>query len=100
MALLNVGDVVQQVATLMDDPAQTVYSEDYVVPMLNARWSDLTIGLVALGLQFQEVSAELSGVPAQTSILTSYTAAGQPLAAMMSPIAVEWKQAGASAVEY
>lgn len=93
MALLNVADVVQGVAVLLDDPGQTSIDQDYVIPFLNLRWASLTTKLSMLGLQYSEEVVAIS-VPAGTASLANFMIAGQPLAALMEPISVDWKLVG------
>ena len=99
MALLNVGDVVQGVATLLDDPGQTDIDADYVIPFLNLRWANLIVNLVMLGLQYSDEVAVFD-IPANTLSLTNYMLAGQPLASMMQPQSIDWKPVGAPDMQY
>lgn len=99
MALLDVADVTQGVATLMDDPSQSEIDQDYVLPFLNLRWANLIVNLAMLGLQYAEEQAILS-IPAGTTSLTNFMTAGQPLASLMSPVDMQWKLKGAPDEQY
>lgn len=99
MSLLNVGDVVQAVATLLDDPSQSEIDQDYVLPFLNLRWQNLVVNLVMLGLQYTEEQACID-LPAGTRTLTAYMGTGQPLASLMQPKHLQWKPQGADDTEF
>jgi hypothetical protein len=99
MALLNVGDVVQSVATLMDDPSQSAFDKDYVIPFLNLRWANLIVNLAMLGLQYSEEMAVVT-VPAGTVSLTNMMLSGGVLASLMSPIGIDWKLVGSDDSTY
>lgn len=99
MALLNVADVVQSVATLMDDPGQTEIDLDYCLPFINLRWSNIIVNLVMLGLQYSEEMMVVA-IPAGTVSLTNLMLPGQPLASLMQPKSIEWKMVGADDTTY
>lgn len=99
MALMDVADVVQMVATLLDDPGQTTFDADYVVPFINVRWNNMAVNLAMLGLQYSE-QVVVFDLPANTLTLAAYMATGQPLASMMQPKSLEWKLVGAPDTEY
>lgn len=99
MALLNVGDVVQSVATLLDDPSQSTYDRDYIVPFINLRWSDIVVNLAALGLQYSEDTVILT-IPAYTVSLSSQMISGGALQSLMEPISIEWKLVGSDDTTY
>lgn len=93
MALLITADIVQAVATLLDDPGQTNVDADYILPFMNLRKNNLIVNLAMLGLQYGEATAIFT-LPAGTSDLSSFMISGQPLQSLMEPKTVEWKQVG------
>lgn len=99
MALLNVGDVVQGVATLLDDPSQSEFDKDYVVPFLNLRWANLIVNLAALGLQYSEEMVIVE-IPPGTVSLTNMMLPGGVLASLMEPIGIDWKLVGSDDTTY
>jgi hypothetical protein len=99
MALLDVADVVQAVATLMDDPGQTSIDIDYVLPFLNLKFNDVSMKLAMLGLQYGEEEACFT-IPAGTENLSNFMLQGQPLASLMVPISIDWKEVGEADEEY
>lgn len=92
--LWNVDDVVRRTAVLMDDPAQSAFDKDYVIPFLNQRWDDLSTELSMLGLDYQEVRTVISPVAAGTCNLDDYMCDQKQLASLMLPKLIEWKQVG------
>jgi hypothetical protein len=99
MALLSVGDVVQGVATLMDDPSQSEIDQDYVIPFLNLRWANLIVNLAMLGLQYSEEVVVVT-IPAGTVSLTNLMLPGGALASLMQPISIDWKLVGSDDITY
>lgn len=99
MALLDVGSVVASVAALLDDPSQSSIDQDYVIPFLNLRWANLVVNLAMLGLQFSEEEV-IFLLPAGSLTLAPYMANGQPLASMMEPVSIDWKNVGADDTLY
>jgi hypothetical protein len=93
MALLNAGDVVQSTATLLDDPSQSTFDMDYIVPFLNLNWDSLVVTLAMLGLQYTEEEAIVQ-INAGTTSLSSLLISGGPLAALMEPKRMDWKLVG------
>jgi hypothetical protein len=98
--LLKAGDVCSRVATLMDDPGQTVFDEAYVKPFLNQVWDDCSVELLALGMDYQEDVQVLNPVAALTTDLSTFQAAGQPLETMIVPTFMEWKIVGDDDINY
>jgi hypothetical protein len=98
--LLNVGEVVQAIGALNDDPANQVIDKDYCLPFINLAWMDIAAEFNALGLQYQEEVVVLSAVPAGTSDLSTFQAAGELLESIVLPTLVEWKRTEEEDTQY
>jgi hypothetical protein len=90
MALLLMGDVIDRVGVLLDDPAHRFYSKDYIRPHVDQQNESLMIDLEALGVQQQEQIAIFNIGPNVTD-LSPFFAAGQALQYFLRPIGVDWK---------
>lgn len=99
MALLLMGDVIDRVGVLLDDPAHRRFKKDYIRPHVDQQNEALMLDLEALGVQFQEQRA-IFNIPANTTDLTPFFATGQPLQYLLRPTMVEWKLQGMPDVQY
>lgn len=98
--LLKVGDIVKAIGAYLDDPGNLEFDQSYCLPFINAAWNDLAVKMAGLGLDYEEVVAELSNVPADTADLKAYQAAGELLETMLLPVKIEWKRVGDEDVRY
>lgn len=96
--LVDLDDIAKRTAALLDDPSQSDFDRDYLLPFINQRWDSLNVTLMMLGLKYTEQIVVLNpnnaGLPANTTNLSVYQAAGQALASLMLPKKVEWKLVG------
>ncbi len=102
MPCIVTGEVIQDVATLLDDPGQTSIDADYVLPFMNLRYKDIVRNMAMLGLQYTEEQAIFT-VPAGTQTLSSFMLPGGPLESLMQPIpgdALDWKLPGQDDTNY
>lgn len=90
MALLLMGDVIDRVGVLLDDPSHRTFKKDYLRPHIDQQNESLMLDLEALGVQYQQQIAVFN-LPVDVSDLTPYYATGQPLQYLMRPTLVEWK---------
>jgi len=98
--LWNVDVVCRRSAALLDDPAMTEFSRDYLIPFINIKWEDLSNELSMIGLDYQEARVVIPAFPAGATDFSDYMDDGQPLESLMLPKNVEWKPAGDSDTEY
>lgn len=88
--LQDVDDVIKRVAVLLDDPGQSVYSNEYVMPFVDQEFDEMDVELERVGMQYIESTAVID-LPPLTTDLISYLGDGQPLATMKFPKYVKWK---------
>jgi hypothetical protein len=93
MALLLMGDVIDRVGVLLDDPSHRFYSRDYIRPHVDQQNESLMLELETLGVQQQEQIA-IFQLQANISDLSPFLASGQPLQYFLRPIGIEWKITG------
>ena len=93
---MSVATTIQHVQRELDDPGGKAYTVAVVLPEVAQAYKDVMAELTALDLSFDDVVAILSNVPANTSDLSSYQAAGMELENMVSPTSLEWRLVGES----
>ena len=108
MAILTVGQIVQRVGWLLDDPGNRRFTSDYIMPGIDQENESLEIFLERLGVQQQEQIA-IFNLPAAVALpdgsnppvdLNPYFAPGQPLEWFLRPKRVDWKVTGQPDTSY
>jgi|GEM_PF-5637583 len=89
--LQDVDDIVKRVGVLMDDPSNSTFTREYLIPIIDQEYDEMDVEMEKNGMQYIESIAVLPSVPALTTDLVSYLADGQPLATMKFPKYVKWK---------
>jgi hypothetical protein len=102
MAIQSVGDVIQRVGVLLDDPSNTRFSKAYILPFVDQAIESYEISLERLGIQQQEQIAIIN-LPVATPTsdgscppvdLTPQFAPGMPLQWFLRPKRIDWKLKG------
>lgn len=88
--LQDVDDIVQRVGVLMDDPSNSTFTREYIIPFIDQEYDEMDVELEQAGMQYIESIAVIPLAPLQAD-LSQYLADGQPLAMMKFPKYVKWK---------
>jgi len=96
----DVEDVARRVAALLDNPSQSAFSTDYLMPYIDQEFSEMDIELESLGAPYELEQVVLAGVPGGTSSLSSYSQTGGQLADMKIPTDIWWKPSGTPDTQY
>lgn len=99
MALLTMAQVNDRAAMLLDDPGHRRFSSNYLRGHIDQQNESMMLDLESLGIQQQEATA-IFNIPANTTDLTPYFADGQPLAAFLRPVEIDWKLQGQADTGY
>lgn len=89
--LLNMAEVVDRTAALLDDPSKSWADQPYLLPFINQAWDHIATRLSSLGLSTEESVVVLTPVAAGTLNLDAFAVVGGLLETMMIPIFIEWK---------
>jgi hypothetical protein len=88
--LADVNDVAKRAGALLDNPDNSIYTVEYLMPFIDQCYDELDVDLENAGMQYIE-SIVAFPVDANTSDLTPFMQDGQPLATMKYPKLVKWK---------
>lgn len=99
MALLSMAQVNDRAAALLDDPGHRRFSSNYLRSHIDQQNESFMVDLETMGVQQQEATA-IFNLPANTTDLTPYFAAGQPLQSMLRPVTIDWKLQGQPDTSY
>jgi hypothetical protein len=88
---MAVEDIVTRVQKLFEDEQANWCDKGYILGWLQMYNEDLESYLENLDLSYDTQVVVITGVPANTTDLSTYQAATGPLANMVVPIALEWK---------
>lgn len=97
--LQNVADIVRRVGALLDDPANTRYSSDYLMPHIDQIYDEMDVDLERLGMEYLEHIAVVN-INSNINDLTYLLADGQPLQSMKLPKEIRWKIQGQPDTSY
>ena len=97
---MDLGTVKSRIRSLVDDPDASYATDAFLLPLINQKYEELYNRMLSTGAEFERRVAELFNVPAQTTNLSAYALAGQPLELMMQPLQFDWKQAGLDPTNY
>jgi hypothetical protein len=89
----DVDDIVTRVGALLDNPSNSQFDRDYLMPYIDQEYGELDNELESLGAPYA-LDQVIVTQPANTSSLAAFMASGQPLADMKLPSDVWWKLAG------
>jgi hypothetical protein len=95
----DADDIVRRVGALLDDPSNSQFDQDYLMPFIDQEFGELDNELEALGAPYA-LDQVVVTQPANTSSLAAFMAAGQPLADMKLPSDIWWKLAGQPDINY
>lgn len=95
----DVDDIVTRVGALLDDPSNSQFDRDYLLPYIDQEFGELDNELESLGAPYALDQVVITQPP-NTSSLASFMASGQPLADMKIPTDIWWKLAGQPDVNY
>jgi hypothetical protein len=98
--LLNLAEVVDRTAALLDDPSKSWADQPYLLPFINQAWDHLATRLSSLGLSQEESVVVLTPVAAGTLNLDGFAVVGGLLETMMIPTFIEWKLIGDDDILY
>jgi hypothetical protein len=98
--LLNLAEVVDRTAALLDDPSKSWAEQAYLLPFINQAWDHLATRLSSLGLSQEESLVVLTPVAAGSLNLDSFAVEGGLLETMMMPTYIEWKLVGDDDILY
>jgi hypothetical protein len=87
--LQDAADIVKRVGVLLDDPSNSQYDTDYLMPWIDQEYDILDVDLELLGMQYIESNALVNLTAGQTD-LTPLLADGQALATMKVPKKIRW----------
>jgi hypothetical protein len=88
--LQDINDIVKRVGVLMDDPSNSTFTREYLMPFIDQEYDEMDVELERNGMQYIESIAAFD-VPAATTDLSTYLSDGQPLSTMIFPKYVKWK---------
>ena len=88
--LQDAADIVKRVGVLLDDPSNSQFSQDYLMPWIDQHYDVMDGQLEAMGMQYVEGIAVIP-LPPGTTDLSPYLMDGQPLATMKAPRRMKWK---------
>jgi hypothetical protein len=88
--LQDVDDVVKRVGVLLDDPSNSTFTREYLIPFIDQEYDEMDVEFEQAGMQYIESIAVIPLDPL-TGDLISYLGDGQPLATMKFPKYVKWK---------
>jgi hypothetical protein len=90
--MLLLKDIVGRVQFKLDDPDGTYITPEYVLGFVNDVYEWLFNKLSLTGSQFSEEVVILPAVAAGTPDLSQFQAVGQPLASLITPTMLRWRQ--------
>lgn len=88
--LQDIDSVIKRIGALMDDPSNSTFTREYLMPLVDQEYDEMDVELERNGMQYIESIAVFT-VPAGTTDLSTYLSDGQPLATMKFPKYVKWK---------
>src|SRR5215467_3110789 len=97
---MDLSTVKSRIRSLVDDPDASYATDAFLLPLINQKYEELYNRMLSTGAEFERRVVELFNVPAQTTNLSAYALAGQPLELMVQPLQFEWKQAGLDSTNY
>ena len=97
---MDFGTLKSRIRSLVDDPDASYATDGFLLPLINQKYEELYNRMLSTGAEFERRVVEIFNVPAQTTNLSAYALAGQPLELMMQPLQFEWKQAGLDPTNY
>ncbi|HEY1808849.1 MAG TPA: hypothetical protein VGG42_09820 [Acidobacteriaceae bacterium] len=83
----------KRTGALLDDPANSRFSSDYLIPHIDQQYDEMDVDLERLGMQYIEHIA-IVNIAANVNDLTYLLADGQALSTMKLPKQIRWKQQG------
>lgn len=92
--MANAKAVWERARALVGDYKKHYATDERLLPLLQQAQDDFFAEVTNMDIAFDEEKIVIPAVPAGTSDLSAYTAAGQPLEHMMLPLGMEWKLAG------
>jgi len=84
----------------LDDPNQQRYDDAYIMGFVDQCNEDMIIEFASKGIEYGEQVIEITGLPINTTSLSTYQAANGALQYMILPILIEWKNSGEPATSY
>jgi len=97
---MDLSTVKSRVRSLVDDPDASYATDAFLLLLINQKYEELYNRMLSTGAAFERRVTEILNVPAQTTNLSAYALAGQPLELMVQPLQFEWKQAGLDPTNY
>ena len=97
---MDLTTVKTRIRSLADDPDATYATDAFLLPLINQKYEELYNRMLSTGAEFESKAVEIFSVQPQTSDLSAYDGAGQPLELMMQPLTLEWKMAGLVSTNY
>lgn len=88
--LQDVDDIIKRVGVLLDDPSNSNFTREYIIPFIDQEYDEMDVEFERAGMQYIESIAVIP-IPPLTGDLLSYLGDGQPLATMKFPKYVKWK---------
>lgn len=95
----NVNDIIVRVGALLDDPANTRFSPQYLIPHIDQQYDEMDVDLERLGMQYTRQIAVVN-IAANISDLSYLLNDGQALQSMKLPVSMKWKIQGQDDVSY
>jgi hypothetical protein len=95
----DVDDIVIRVGALLDNPSNSQFDRDYLMPYVDQEFGELDNELESLGAPYA-LEQQYITLAANQSSLASFMAAGQPLADMKLPSDIWWKLAPQPDISY
>src|SRR5579872_6505561 len=98
--MLTLKDIVSRVQFKLEDPDGTYITPEYVQGFANDVYDWLFNKLSLTGSQFSEQAVILPSVQPGTADLSQFQQTGQPLAMLIQPTMLRWRQPGMDATYF